>query len=154
TLELPTFDAFAIDKPFSVSAWIYCPKESDSFVVASQLDPADKSRGWLIDINGRIPALRLIGDEGKSIQITAGFAEQLKVGSWNHLVVTYDGSGEQPGMGLYLNGKTVPTQGGDQRLPLAGDIRTHAALRVGGDGGRYFHGGAIADFRIFTRALS
>ena len=154
TVELPNFDAFAVDKPFSVAAWIYCPKESDSFVVASQLDAADKSRGWLIDINGRIPALRLIGDEGKSIHVAAGFAQQLKVGTWNHLVVTYDGSGEQPGIGLYLNGNTIPTQGGDESPQLAGDIRTLAPLRLGSDGGRYFHGGAVADFRIFTQALS
>ena len=153
-VELPNFDGFAADKPFSVAVWIYCPKESDSFVVASQLDPADKSRGWLIDINGRIPALRLIGDEGKSIVITAGFAQQLKVGTWNHLVVTYDGSREQAGMGLYVNGKIIPTQGGEQTLALPGDIRTLAPLRLGSDEGRYFHGGAIADFRIFTRALS
>jgi hypothetical protein len=153
-VELPNFDAFAIDKPFSVATWIYCPKEPDSFVVASQLDPADKSRGWLIDINGRIPALRLIGDEGKSIHVAAGFAQQLKVGTWNHLVVTYDGSGEQPGIGLYLNGKSIPTQGGDESPKLVGEIRTLAPLRLGSDGDRYFHGGAVADFRIFTRALS
>jgi hypothetical protein len=124
---LPNFDAFAVDKPFSVATWIYCPKEPDSFVVASQLDAADKSRGWLIDINGRIPALRLIGDEGKSIHVAAGFAQQLKVGTWSHLVVTYDGSGEQPGIGLYLNGNTIPTGGREPQL--AGDIRT-APLRL------------------------
>jgi len=153
-VELSNFDAFATDKPFSIAAWIYCPKESDSFVVASQVDPADKGRGWLIDINGRIPALRLMGDEGKSLRISAGFAQQLVVGTWNHLVVTYDGSGEQPGLGLYLNGKAVPTQGGDETQSLTGDIRTLAPIRLGSDGGRYFHGGALADFRIFTRALS
>ena len=27
-------------------------------------------------------------------------------------------------------------------------------MRLGSDGGRYFHGGAVADFRIFTQALS
>jgi len=154
SVDLPNFDAFAAKKPFSIATWIYCPKEPDSFVVASQLDPADKSRGWLIDINGRIPSLRLIGDEGKSIQVSAGFAQQLKVGTWNHVVVTYDGSGEQMGLALYLNGQTIPTQGGEQTSKLAGDIQTHAPLRVGSDGNRTFHGGAVADFRIFTRALS
>ena len=43
---------------------------------------------------------------------------------------------------LYLNGKTIPTQGGDESPQLAGDIRTLAPLRLGSDGGRYFHGGA------------
>ena len=154
-VELPTFDAFAADKPFSIATWIYCPKGEDSFVVASQSDPEDKSRGWFIDVGGRVPALRIVGDDGKSLHVAAGFAEQLKAGTWNHLVVTYDGSREQPGMTLYLNGKAIPTQGaGDQSLELQGDFKTHAPLRLGSDGNRYFHGGAIADFRIFTRVLS
>jgi hypothetical protein len=79
----------------------------------------------------------------------------LKPGTWSHLVVTYDGSREQAGLGLYLNGKAVPTQGGgDQTQQLKGDIRTRSPLRLGSDGKRYFHGGAIADFRIFARALT
>ncbi len=154
-VELRNFDYFAADKPFSIATWIFQPKREDSFLVASQSDSEDNSRGWFIDIGGRVPAFRLVGDEGKGINVVAGFAQQLKAGTWNHLVVTYDGSREQAGLALYLNGKAIPTQGGgDQSVQIEGDIHNKAPLRLGSDGKRYFQGGAIGDFRVFSRVIS
>jgi len=153
-LEIPGIDAFSSDKAFSIATWILSPQNADNFVIASQMNPEDKDRGWLIELGARVPMLKLTGDERKSISARAEHLRQLKPGTWNHLVVTYDGSREQAGMRLYLNGKSIPALGNATATELRGDIRTGKPLRLGSDGKRYFEGGAIAEFRIFNRALT
>jgi hypothetical protein len=154
-IELPKQEGFAADKPFSIAAWIYQPNREDSFVVASQSDSEDKNRGWAIEIGSRTPSFRLTGDDGKSIRIVAGFTVQFKPGSWNHVAVSYDGSRQEKGLALYVNGEAVPTQVGGEMLPqLEGSISVNSPLRLGSDGKRFFQGGAIADFRVFGRTIS
>ncbi len=155
SLELPHIEYFSADRPFSVSVWIYQPTGSDNFTVMSQSDPDDKFRGWSIEIGGRTPSLKLIGNEGKQIEISAGFQRQFKPGTWNHLVVTYDGSRELAGFGLFVNGQSVPTQHTFATTEyLEGEIRTPSPFRLGHQGNNYFEGGAVADLRILSRVLS
>ncbi len=153
-LEIPGIDDFSSDKAFSIATWILSPQNADNFVIASQMNPEDKDRGWLIELGARVPMLKLTGDEGKSISARAEHLRQLKPGTWNHLVVTYDGSREQASMRLYLNGKSIPALGNAAATDLRGEIRTGKPLNLGSDGKRHFEGGAIAEFRIFNRALT
>jgi hypothetical protein len=72
-------------------------------------------------------------------------------GSWNHIVVAYDGSHHQSGLSFYLNGRAIPTQGGgNQNVELPGRIDSSAPLILG----KALPGGEIADFRIFKRVVS
>ncbi|MBI1790928.1 MAG: DUF1553 domain-containing protein [Acidobacteria bacterium] len=155
SFELPPVADLDADKPFAIAASVYFPVSEDNFVVVSQSDTKDKGRGWVLEIAARVPAFRLNGNGGKAIQVRAGHMEQLKPGSWNHLAVSYDGSREQAGLALYINGKAIPTQGGgDQTVYLEGSISSQAPLRLGRDGTRYFAEGAIAGVRVFRRAIS
>ncbi|MBI2686533.1 MAG: DUF1553 domain-containing protein [Acidobacteria bacterium] len=148
-------DVFASDKPFSIATRIYFPKGEDSFAVASQNDPAKKGMGWLLEIGARVANFRMTGDDGKAITVRAGHLEQMAQGSWNHIAVTYDGSREQAGLSLYLNGKVIPLQGGgDQNLRLTGNIATPKPMLLGKENARGFEGGEIAEFRIFNRVVS
>ncbi len=153
-LELANLDYFASDKPFSLAVWMYQPKREDNITIVSQSDPQEKGRGWALEVNSRQPSFKLIGDEGKGLRVSAGFFEQFKVGTWNHLLVTYDGSRQPAGLLLYLNGKKSGVQIGDQAEPLKGEIRTAAPLRFGSEGTRFFQGGAMHDFRAFNRVLT
>ncbi len=154
---LPIENAPALDsgKPFSIATWVFFPQSEDSFVVASHSDTKDKNRGWMIEIAARVTAFRLTGDGGKSITIRAGHLEQLKPGTWNHIAIAYDGSREQAGLSLFLNGRAVPTQGaGDQNVTIAGKIAVKSPMLLGREDARYFQNGAIADFTMFNRALT
>ncbi|HEU0004997.1 MAG TPA: DUF1553 domain-containing protein, partial [Terriglobia bacterium] len=153
-MEIPVSDGFSSDKAFSIATWILSPQNDDDFVIASQVNPEDKNRGWLIELSRRVPMVKLTGNEGKSIVARAEHLRQLKPGTWNHLVVTYDGSREQAGISLYLNGKSIQALGNETATELKGEIHTGKPLRLGSDGKRYFQGGAIADLRIFSRALT
>ena len=139
------------DQAFTIAVSFYFPKTEQSYTVAAQQDADDKGRGWTIDVGSRVPAFRLIGDEGKNIEIRAGHLSQLAQGSWNHLVVSYDGTRHQSGLSLYLNGKAVPTQGGgNQNVQLPGRIDSAAPLLLG----KSLADGEIADFRILKRVVS
>ena len=155
SIELGALERIEPDKPFSITAWFYFPRNEDSFVVASQSDNMDKNRGWAMQIGARVPSFRIAGDDGQGISITAGHLEQLQPGTWNHLAVSYDGSREQAGLSLYVNGHTVTTQGaGDQNTSLRGCFNNRVPVRLAKEGGRGLGDGAIADFRIFDRVIT
>jgi Protein of unknown function (DUF1553)/Protein of unknown function (DUF1549)/Planctomycete cytochrome C/Concanavalin A-like lectin/glucanases superfamily len=69
-----------------------------------------------------------------------------------HLVLNYDGSGKARGVALYLDGKPL---GVDvvRESPIA-DFRTRTPLTIGDDRSGPPFRGAIADMRIYNRALS
>jgi hypothetical protein len=146
--DAPRLDA---DKAFSLSVSFYFPKGEQGFTIVSHNNPKDKNRGWTIDVGARVPGLRLTGDGGRNIEIRAAHLQQLQPGSWNHIAVSYDGSRHQSGLSFYLNGRAVPTQGrGNQVVELPGDIAVDSPLVLG----RSLPEGAIADFRIFNRAIT
>jgi len=153
-LELPNVQAMRLDQPFSISAYVRAPLDEGRFVIASQSDAGDKGRGWQIDISGRVPGMRITGDEGRSISVRGGFLVQLKPGAWNHLVFSYDGAGHPGSLTLYVNGREVEIAGRDNDAPgISGSINSGRPLVLGNEAKTYFHTGAIADFRIFDRAL-
>ena len=146
--DAPRLDA---EKPFSISVSFFFPKAEQSYTIAAHQNSKDKGRGWLIDVGARVIGVRLIGDDGKNIEIRAAHLEQIKHGTWNHVSVSYDGSRHQSGMGLFLNGRAIPTQGrGNQNVELRGSIGVDTPLVLG----RSLAEGAIADFRIFNRAIT
>ena len=147
--DAPALDA---DKPFTVSVGFYFPKAEQGYVVAAQQDAKDKNRGWVIDVGARVAGMRLVGDNGLNIEVRAAHLEQIKHGTWNHMVISYDGSRHQSGLTLYLNGRAISTQGGgNQNLMLPGSIApVNTPLLLG----RSLASGAIADFRIFNRMVS
>ncbi|MBL8228579.1 MAG: DUF1553 domain-containing protein [Bryobacterales bacterium] len=150
---LPIADAPRLDaeEPFSISVSFFFPLAEQGYSIASHQNPKDKGRGWVIDIGARVIAARLIGDEGRNIEIRAAHLEQIKHGTWNHISVSYDGSRHQTGLSLFLNGRAIPTQGrGNQNVELRGGIGVDSPLILG----RSLPEGAIADFRIFNRVLS
>jgi cytochrome c553 len=147
------FDAPKLDaeKPFSIDVTFYFPKGDQTYTIAAHNKPSDKNRGWIVDVAARVPGFRLTGDGGRTIEIRAAHLQQLQPGSWNNLVISYDGSRQQSGLNLYLNGRAIPTQGrGNQNVDISGDIAVDSPLVLG----RSLQDGAIEDFRIFNRVVS
>jgi hypothetical protein len=153
-LEFPNVGAIDADKPFTIAVWFYYPTAEERYVIASQNDPEDKGRGLVVWVSARNPQFRLTADDGKSISAAAGHLDQLKMGTWNHLVFTYDGSREQPGMGIYINGRAVNTQGREVKVKLAGSANTGKPLLIGRENKSYFPDGAIGEFRIYDRVVN
>ena len=146
--DAPKMDA---DKPFSIAVAFFFPKAEQGYTIAAHTNPKEKNRGWSLEIGARVAALRLIGDGGRSIDVRAAHLEQLKHGTWNTIVATYDGSRKQAGLGMYINGRAIPTQGrGNVVQDLNGDIGVETPLVLG----KNLADGAITDLRIFNREVS
>jgi hypothetical protein len=144
----PRLDA---EKPFSISVNFFFPKAEQSYVIAEHNNPKDKNRGWIIDVGARVSGMRIVGDGGRNIEIRAAHLQQIAHGTWNSIVVSYDGSRQQAGLRMFLNGRVVPTQGrGNQNTEISGDFGVDTPLVLG----RSLAEGAISDFRIFNRAVS
>ena len=147
------------DKPFSIGIRFLCPQKErisplqkeQNYTIASQQNTRDHNRGWVADITSRQIGFRLVGDNGAAIEIRAAEAGLLQPGAWNHLDATYDGSRNQSGLMLYLNGRAVVPQGlGARNAQLNGSIATEDGIVLG----RSLAGGAISDFRLFHRVLT
>ena len=165
--ELPNL-SLDTKRPFSFAIEFFMPKEEDRFVIASQVDPEDNNRGWALTISAflaRLPGFHLYGDNGKTVEVFSDHLQQLQMGSWNHITITYDGSGERAGLDLFMNGQSLPTQGSEYFEKIEGSILNNRPFLLGKviqesadlDGvyeSIFFPGGAISDFRIFNRAVN
>ena len=60
--------------------------------------------------------------------------ERIKFGEWNHVVMSYDGSGKARGLAIYVNGERLAVD--VVQDALAGPIRTDAPLTLGRGGAR------------------
>jgi hypothetical protein len=140
---------FDADRAFSLSAWVYVPKQEGNFTIASQTgaDAKDKGRGWRLTLGNRILAFSFLADGGKAITRSAG-SVRLKGGSWAHVVVLYDGSRKSSGIRWIIDGKSLlSSQAPDQNID--GSIRVRSPLKLGD-----LDGGALSDVRIFDRQVS
>ncbi len=153
-VTVPDAAGFAIDRPFTLAAWVFVPAADDSFEVMSKLAP-DKERrhGWVLELNQRIPTLILYGNSADDkILVRGNSSQRLKAGAWNHVAFTYDGSRRPDGFALYFDGKLQNLQRSDEPS-LQGDIAAAAPLHLGFAGRRDFKGGALQDVRFYQRLL-
>jgi hypothetical protein len=139
------------ETPFSVSVRFLSPEKTQNYVVVGQQNTKDRGRGWVVDAGNRQIAFRLIGDNGAGIEARAADASAVLPGTWNELVGTYDGSRNQTGMMLYLNGKPVVLAGlGARTAKLSGSIETDENIVLG----RNLVGGAVSEFHLYHRVLT
>jgi hypothetical protein len=142
----PKLDA---EKPFTIAVTFLSPKEN-AYNIASHQNSKEKNRGWVLDVSGRLPSFRLIGDNGDSIEIRSAL-EQIAPSTWNTIVAAYDGSRAQSGLDLYLNGRAILTQGrNNPNTKLSGGIGGDDPLILG----RSLVDGAVADFRMVDRVVT
>ena len=139
------------EKPFSVSIRFLYPEADRTYVLAGQQNLKDRNRGWVLDIASRLVSFRLIGDNGTAIEARAADTAQLHPGTWNQLVATYDGSRNQAGMMLYLNGRPLMLAGlGARNGRLNGSIETDEGIVLG----RVDPRGFISEFHLFHRVMT
>jgi hypothetical protein len=153
-IELPNLREIRADEPFSLSTWFYLPAAEDVFVVAGQADPESGGRGFSFEISRRTPSIRLVGQGGRTLTLTGLIVDRLQVRRWYHLAFSYDGKRTPEGFRMFLNGKSVRTQGSSKGSRLNGEIRTFSPFRIGNLGSKFFNGGAISDLRVYARVLS
>ena len=147
---------FSSSEPFSISLWVKTPDKKDRAVIVHRskawTDAASRGYELLIE-DGRLKWSLIHFWPGDAISIRA--SAPLAINEWTHVSVTNDGSGRAAGLGMFVNG-----------IPAAAEtIKDSLTRDITGGGGdnislgerfrdRGFKGGAIDDFRVFSRRLT
>ena len=146
---------FEKSQAFSYGAWILVPKGFGAYgAVMARMDvPGAGYRGWDLFINnGTELAAHFVNHWPDNAMKVRTKQSGLRQGEWEHVFVTYDGSGKPEGLKIFLNGKQTMQE--VETNTLKDSIRTNASFRVGQrTGGEAFEGGSVQDVRIYSRLL-
>jgi hypothetical protein len=142
---------FEKNQGFSYGAWVKLTKKEPTGAVFARMDDQHGYRGWDLWIQkGRVGAHIIHDWPTDALKVVT--RKPIKPGEWNHLFITYDGSGRPAGLKVFVNG--VPQETAVEAGSLKNSIRTQVPLRLG-----QRHTTArldsllIQDLRIYARAL-
>ncbi len=158
SVVIPGSGHFTRDQQFSFSLWAKFPDDDERAVIYR------RSRGWddagsvgyeLIQEDGHLSAKLCHFWPGDAICVeTTG---ELERGTWQHIVVTYDGTSRATGLKIYLNGFIAPSV-------IVQDHLTRSITQWNGGyndlaiGSRYrdrgFKDGAVDEFQVYDRELT
>jgi mono/diheme cytochrome c family protein len=133
---------------FSYGAWI---NHRGGGSPLSRMTAADGFRGFDLFVEGDRLAAHIIHawpDDAIKVRATVPFPAN----AWHHAFATYDGSGKAAGVQLYIDGKAVATEVASDNLVES--IVSKSPLLVGSRDGADAFDGAVADARVYGRALS
>ena len=154
TFDLGDLANFKVNQTFSYGAWIRSARGINGAVFA-RMDTARKHRGWDLWQQGAHFGAHLVDNYPDNAFKVITQKAVLKFGQWNHVFVTYNGSGKAEGLRLYHNGveQTKSVESGS--LKPNADITSGTPLQIGQrSAGEFFEDGFLQDMRIYERTLS
>ena len=121
--------------------------------IVSRLDSIHGSRGWELYYDHGILIFRLNHQLPENAIVVKTIKPVLFEAVWNHVLVTYDGSGKAAGVRLYVDGKSPEVT--VEKDALTGSVRTSAPLEIVREfpDARALRMSRYQDFRFYTRAL-
>jgi hypothetical protein len=153
TVVLPDAGDLEKDKGFSYGAWVRIPTSRMTGAIMARMDNAAAYRGWDLWVqNGQFGTHIISKWQTDAIKVVAG--PRAKPNEWNHVFITYDGSGKAAGVQIYVNG-AVQTNRTVEADNLRSSIRTKVPLKLAqrNTSERVDHV-LVQDLRIYNRALS
>ncbi|TWT79272.1 hypothetical protein CA13_06700 [Planctomycetes bacterium CA13] len=143
-------------KHFTIELWAYVPHNYQAsektfpwLVCKDRNEEVDGNFG-IIFLHGRAQArLNIGGGRDNAFTATADLRDALKLNTWNHLAISYDGDS----LRLYVNGRESAKQPiGRKRVPSDGPLTFGRRQDNSGDG--YHFRGVIDESTYYDRALS
>ena len=154
-IELGDLGNFARNEPFTISLWVRSPKDGFSGSIIARMDDKAAHRGWDILQENRNLAFHLIDTWPENALKVTTTRAVLSPGKWQHLTVTYDGSGKPGGVKLYVNGADAHLRATTDKLKADAETRTNTPLHLGQRStGMFFEDGQVQDLRLFTKRLT
>ncbi len=151
TIELADAGDVEKDQAFSFGAWVNLARIDQNGSLIARMDDTNGYRGWDLWLENGRPATHIV-HTWPDDALKAVANNPVKAGEWNHVFVTYDGSGKAEGVKIYVNGQlqqvNVPTNA------LKNSIKTTVPLKVAQrHTGSRLNDVALQDFRLYGRAL-
>ncbi|MBL9126241.1 MAG: DUF1549 domain-containing protein, partial [Verrucomicrobiales bacterium] len=155
TVDFGAVGDFDLGRPFSVAAWVFVPPSfDDTAAIVARMDEANDHRGWDLWIQKGQFAAHFVHkwpDDALKVRTKKNL---VKKGEWQHVVVTFDGTGRPEGVRFYVDGAVAETER-DGPGRVRGSFMTATPLRVGRrSSGSSFVGGSVQDLRVYSRVLA
>ncbi|MBO94853.1 MAG: hypothetical protein CMI32_08160 [Opitutales bacterium] len=151
-VEVKGFGDFEWNRPFSYGCWVKAPNGNQNGCILGKMDEGNSYRGYDLWLQGGAPGAHIISKwQENAVKVVS--KKKITAKKWQHVFVTYDGSGSAAGTKIYLNGEkqthNVEADG------LNGTIVTSKPLRLGRRFNSSFANGVeIDDVRFFDRELT
>ena len=151
-LANPSQFSFDTNQPFSISAWVRTSDTTHSMFIASNANGLGSGAGYIIWKYSGYPAtLFRITDNQNNVFEIAG-KTPINDGSWQHIVVTYDGRGNEQGMKIYINGTL---DGSGTNIPITNSIASTNPLAIGAiNWGGYTFNGDMDDVQVLSTQVT
>ncbi|MEC7696090.1 MAG: DUF1553 domain-containing protein [Planctomycetota bacterium] len=151
--ELGDLARFEKDQAFSFGGWIKPVSKKNTGTILGRIDQSNQDRGWDLWQNGNAYAVHLVSAWPEKAIKTRVYQNRLQENQWQHVFVTYDGSGKAAGVKIFLNGNQQPLLVEKDALPEDASILSDTPLRLGRRSEKNAFTGAVQDIRIYDRAL-
>ncbi len=146
-----TIGDFEKDQSFSYGCWVKTPKEGGG-ALFSRMDDADGYRGWDVWLEGNRFAAHLIHHWSDDALKVRTRKDTVKRGEWQHVFVTYDGSGKAEGLRIYVDGQAQETDAEANTLKTT--TRTSAPFKIARRKNvDVVNGVSVQDLRIYTERI-
>ena len=154
TFDLGELGDFEKNQKFSYGAWIKPARNGQFGGVIARMDEKAGYRGYDLWVQDRSLGVHFIDswpDNGLKLETQK---PALKIGQWQHVFVTYDGTARPGGVKLYVDGVEQKLKVANNTLKPNASIRTTTPLRIGQRShSQVFDGGSVQDVRVYTRTL-
>ncbi|MGV3663586.1 MAG: DUF1549 domain-containing protein, partial [Prosthecobacter sp.] len=153
TFEIGDVGNFEKNQAFSYGAWVRAGKAGMTGGILARMDEKGGYRGWDLYQNDRTFSVHIVSTWPEDALKVSTRKPSIRPGVWQHVFVTYDGSGKAGGVKMYIDG--VDTELKADTNALKGSIKTATPTRIGQRSHvQVFHEGSVQDVRIYERKLT
>jgi hypothetical protein len=153
TLDLGDVGDFERTNAFSYGAWVRVSKAAGSSGVLARMDVDAGFRGWDLMQSEKKFSVHIVNKWPDNAIKVSTKADVIKEKVFQHVFVTYDGSGKAKGVRIFIDGVDTPLSTDNDALKDS--IRTDTSFRIGQRSkGLEFERGRVQDVRIYNRKLS
>jgi len=153
TFEIGDLGDFEKNQSFSYGAWVRAGKLGVNGGILARMDEKGQHRGWDLWQADRSFAVHIVSTwPNDALKVTTK-KPSVKAGVWQHVFVTYNGSGKAQGVKIFIDG--IEQELKYETNGLKGSIKTITPTRIGQRShAQVFHEGSVQDVRIYDRMLA
>ncbi|HXG46300.1 MAG TPA: DUF1549 domain-containing protein, partial [Methylomirabilota bacterium] len=153
TLNLGDAGDFERTNAFSYGAWVRVSKAAGNSGIIARMDVGKDYRGWDLYQSDKKFSVHIVHKWPENAIKVSTKADVIREKTFQHVFVTYDGSGKAKGVRMYIDGVETPLNTDNDALKDS--IRTPVPLHVGQRSqGHEFERGRVQDVRVYDRRLS
>ncbi|MFM9114832.1 MAG: DUF1549 domain-containing protein [Planctomycetota bacterium] len=141
---------FDLDRPLSISVWVYPTTANSMTIVARQLS-GTTGRGYDLSLQEQKLQWRMTAEPELDERIVVA-AQPLTLRRWQHVTITQPASARAADVRFYVDARRVDVQ--IERDTLSRSIRNAAALEIGRRGEGDYWRGMLDAVNLYDRVLS